>query len=177
MALINRSGEPPSSILFLQINIRSRVSIGYTPLGLPNLKSPAPSCQPNTAWCMFWQALSTDTIYIVNLSHQGHMLTLSVYLSLYSISALLTLLSSLSLSLPLTQCLLSLSVGPSGQVYSFEMVHKHLAQAKKNYHNWCCSWDCHHPDNPWPNNVQFIEANVSSAQDYIDNPVDAVSKN
>ena len=72
--------------------------------------------------------------------------------------------------------LVSLSVGASGRVYSFETVPKHQAQAKINYDSWCHSWNISHPDNPWPDNVQFIEDDVSNAADYIhDCRVDAVS--
>ena len=71
---------------------------------------------------------------------------------------------------------LSLSVGGSGCVYSFETVPKHQAQAKKNYNNWRHSWNISHPNNPWPDNVQFIEADVSDAAEYIQHcSVDAVS--
>lgn len=127
---------------------------------------------------MFVQALSYDTIQHnldcspISLRAQ---VTLSVHLFLTTLS-LLVLPSPLHL--PLSHTMLPfLSVGASGQVYSFETVHKHHAQAKKNYHNWCTSWESSHPNSPWPDNVQFIEASVSDAQDYIDSSVDAVSIN
>ncbi len=72
---------------------------------------------------------------------------------------------------------LVVSVGASGSVYSFETVHKHQAQAKINYDSWRHSWNISHCDNPWPDNVQFIEEDVSDATDYIHNcKVDAVSQ-
>ena len=72
---------------------------------------------------------------------------------------------------------LILSVDPSGCVYSFERVPKHQAQAKTNYDSWRQSWNISHPDSPWPDNVQFIEADVSDAAKYVhDCSVDAVSQ-
>ena len=101
----------------------------------------------------------------------------------HSVSASHSHIMHLSLSLfsfPLslhTQCLsLDLSVGRSGCVYSFETVPRHQARAKANYNNWRCSWDISHPENPWPDNVHFIEADVSDAQEHIHNcSIDAVS--
>ena len=103
------------------------------------------------------------------------MFTLSLHLFLTTLS----LLPHLTLHHPfsLTMASLLLSVGASGQVHSFEMVHAHLLQAKTNYHNWCNSWNLSHPHRPWPDNVHFIEGDVSDATDYVQNWVDAVSIN
>ena len=164
------------------INIRSRVCIGArSDLALSAAKpQPAPICSTLQWWCVFAQALCLHTILVLS--------TISLWTCVHSVRASrshsglsLSPFSSLSLSpslSPHTQCLsfLFLSVGTSGCVYSFETVPKHQAQAKINYDSWRHSWNISHPDNPWPDNVQFIEANVSNAANYIHNcRVDAVS--
>lgn len=69
--------------------------------------------------------------------------------------------------------LLISAVGMAGQVYSFESNPSHMHAAVRNYEQWRANWalTCA----PWPDNVQFIDADLSAVGDHIDAPVDAVS--
>lgn len=64
----------------------------------------------------------------------------------------------------------------SGQVYSFESNPSHMHAAVHNYKQWRANWAFTHHTAPWPDNVQFIDADVSAAIEHVTTPVDAVSK-
>lgn len=67
-------------------------------------------------------------------------------------------------------------VGVAGQVYSFESNSSHMCAAMRNYKQWRTNWALTHSDeNLWPDNVQFIEADVSAVGEHVCSPVDAVS--
>lgn len=66
-------------------------------------------------------------------------------------------------------------VGMAGQVYSFESNPSHMHAAVRNYEQWRANWALSHHTAPWPDNVQFIDADLSTAREHIKAPVDAVS--
>ncbi|XP_053568621.1 tRNA (adenine(58)-N(1))-methyltransferase, mitochondrial [Bombina bombina] len=55
---------------------------------------------------------------------------------------------------------LSRSVGPNGCIYSFEIRKDHHSIATKNFWKWKNAWDIQH-QNPWPENVYFINKDIS----------------
>ncbi|KAE8600281.1 hypothetical protein XENTR_v10013171 [Xenopus tropicalis] len=57
---------------------------------------------------------------------------------------------------------LSRAVGLEGRVYSFEVRADHHAIAKKNVSKWRSAWDVR-SRNPWPENVHFINQDLSAA--------------
>ncbi|XP_018118178.1 tRNA (adenine(58)-N(1))-methyltransferase, mitochondrial isoform X2 [Xenopus laevis] len=57
---------------------------------------------------------------------------------------------------------LSRAVGLEGRVYSFEVRADHHAIAKKNVRKWKSSWDIQ-SSHPWPENVHFINQDLSAA--------------
>lgn len=65
----------------------------------------------------------------------------------------------------------------TGQVYSFESNPSHMCAAVGNYKQWRANWVLTHAsiDTAWPDNVQFIEADVSTVGEHISTLVDAVS--
>ncbi|XP_072356227.1 tRNA (adenine(58)-N(1))-methyltransferase, mitochondrial [Scyliorhinus torazame] len=62
--------------------------------------------------------------------------------------------------------LLSRTVGSSGHVSSFELRPDHHCNAKRNYQRWRNAWEVAR-EKEWPNNVDFINKDVSSAIDDI----------
>lgn len=62
----------------------------------------------------------------------------------------------------------------AGQVYSFDSNPDHMHAAVHNYHQWRANWDLIHAST-WPDNVIFVEGDVSCARDHVTTPVDAVS--
>lgn len=52
-----------------------------------------------------------------------------------------------------------------------------MRAAVHNYKQWRANWALTHafPDYLWPDNVQFIKADVSTVGEHISTPVDAVS--
>ena len=66
------------------------------------------------------------------------------------------------------------AVGVTGQVYSFESNPCHMCAAIHNYNQWRANWEFSH-SSVWPDNVTFIEGDVSSVGDHVTTPVDAVS--
>lgn len=74
-----------------------------------------------------------------------------------------------------------LAVGKSGQVYSFESTSHHMEAARTNFKRWCNNWELVHSGGDegrgaWPDNVLFVEDDVSNAASYIASDVDAVSE-
>lgn len=63
----------------------------------------------------------------------------------------------------------------AGQVYSFESNPSHMHAAVRNYEQWRANWALSHHTAPWPDNVQFIDADLSTAREHIKAPVDAVA--
>lgn len=62
----------------------------------------------------------------------------------------------------------------TGQVYSFESNSRHMRAAIQNYNQWRTNWELTHSCE-WPDNVTFVEGDVSTVRDHVTTPVDAVS--
>ena len=62
----------------------------------------------------------------------------------------------------------------AGQVYSFESSPTHMHVAVRNYEQWRANWSLTH-DTPWPDNVKFIQADMSAVGEHVAAEVDAVS--
>uniref|UniRef100_A0A8C6V1Y6 tRNA (adenine(58)-N(1))-methyltransferase n=1 Tax=Neogobius melanostomus TaxID=47308 RepID=A0A8C6V1Y6_9GOBI len=57
---------------------------------------------------------------------------------------------------------LSRAVGASGRVMSVDVREDHLKRAVLNYNRWRTSWELRRGQ-PWPNNVEFVQANLCTA--------------
>lgn len=62
----------------------------------------------------------------------------------------------------------------AGQVYSFESNSLHMRAAVHNYEQWCSNWALSH-HTTLPDNVKFINADLSDVGKHLKAPVDAVS--
>lgn len=63
----------------------------------------------------------------------------------------------------------------AGQVHSFESNPSHMHAAVRNYKQWRANWALTHQAAPWPDNVRFIDADLSTVKEHLSTPVDAVS--